>query len=200
VPRFQVRRVDIGTTSCTVAGTGYTGEAGIEIHVPIEAAQSVWEVLISEGVVPAGLGARDTLRLEAGLPLYGHELGPDITPFQADLEWVVAWDKGDFTGREALVSEKSRGIARRLFGISTEGRRPPRAESQVFSAGRGVGRVTSGNFSPVLEHGIALAFLDPSCEVGGAVQIRVRDIEIEGAIVERPFVPSRRSRIDSECR
>lgn len=192
VPRFHVRTVNIEDVTCVIAGTGYTGEAGVEIHVPREQARIVWEALTSRGVVPAGLGARDTLRLEAGLPLFGHELGPGITPLQADLEWVVAWNKEQFLGRQALALEKSNGISRKLFAVSTAGRRPPRAESEVFSKGQRVGTVTSGNYSPMLEHGIALALLDSHCEVGDEVLVRVRDVDIEGRIVVRPFVDTQR--------
>ena len=103
VPRFAVRRVVIEGAECVVAGTGYTGEDGIEIAVPTESAALVWRALLGAGVQPAGLGARDTLRLEAALPLHGHELGPGITPLQANLEWVVAWKKGPFTGSEAIA-------------------------------------------------------------------------------------------------
>ena len=193
VPRFQVRSVKLESIACTIAGTGYTGESGVELFVPIDGAQEVWERLMNAGVVPAGLGARDTLRLEAGLPLHGHELGPGITPLQADLGWVVAWDKSEFIGRDALIAEREDGPHRRLFGIVTESRRPPRADSDVFISDRHVGNVTSGNFSPILEQGIALALLQSSCAVGDAVTIRVRDVEIEGRIVERPFIPRNRT-------
>src|SRR5690606_16434124 len=145
-----------------VAGTGYTGEDGVEITLPPEPAAELWVALLDAGVEPAGLGARDTLRLEAGLPLHGHELGPGITPLQAGLGWVVGWDKGPFQGRDALAAEKERGIARRLRGLVTAGRRPPRADQHVLVDGKVVGVVTSGNFSPVLEQGIALALCDPS--------------------------------------
>ena len=126
VGRFRVERVEVRGASCVVAGTGYTGEDGIEIAVPNEHARAVWDALLDAGVVPAGLGARDTLRLEAGLPLHGHELGPGITPLQANLNWVVGWNKPDFQGRAALAAEKERGVARILRGIATEGRRPAR--------------------------------------------------------------------------
>src|SRR5262249_51241725 len=148
---------------------GYTGEDGVEIAVPADAAPALFDALVGAGVEPAGLGARDTLRLEAGLPLHGHELGPGITPLQAGLGWVVRWDKGDFRGRARLEAEKERGVARGLRGIATEGRRPPRAEQPVLVDGDTIGEVTSGNFSPVLEHGIALAFLPPETEEGTAV-------------------------------
>lgn len=188
VPRFHVRSVTLDSVPCTIAGTGYTGESGVEIHVPIDEAHTVWDRLMNADVTPAGLGARDTLRLEAGLPLFGHELGPGITPLQADLDWVIAWNKPEFIGRDALVLEREHGPHRRLFGIVTDGRRPPRADADVFIADRLIGTVTSGNFSPVLEQGIALALLDPMCSVGDAVTIRIRDVEIAGRIAKRPFV------------
>ncbi|MEO1057769.1 MAG: glycine cleavage system protein T, partial [Actinomycetota bacterium] len=127
VGRFRVGRVEYAGEHCTVAGTGYTGERGVEIAVPVDAAAALWDALVAAGATPAGLGARDTLRLEAGLPLHGHELGPGITPLQADLRWVVGWDKPDFAGRTPLLAERDRGVARHLVGIATEGRRPPRA-------------------------------------------------------------------------
>lgn len=192
VPRFAVRSANLAGSMCTIAGTGYTGESGVEIQVPADAAASIWNRLVEAGVSPAGLGARDTLRLEAGLPLHGHELGPGITPLQADLEWVVAWNKPTFTGRDALIAEKARGVHRKLYGLITEGRRPPRSGSEVFSDDRHVGVVTSGNFSPVLGHGIALALLDPSCSIGESVSVRVRESEIDGRIVQRPFVATGR--------
>ena len=105
IGRFRVGTASVAGTECTVAGTGYTGEDGVELAVPAERAGLVWEELLGVGVVPAGLGARDTLRLEAALPLHGHELGPGITPLQAGLGWVVAWDKdGGVRGRDALVA------------------------------------------------------------------------------------------------
>ena len=107
-----------------VAGTGYTGEDGVEIHVPAEHAADVWDAIVAAGITPAGLGARDTLRLEAGLPLHGHELGPGITPLQAGLGWVVRWDKGDFRGRDA-----ARGRARAGSGP------PPARASRSRAAG-----------------------------------------------------------------
>ena len=124
VPRFGVARVVWHGLDMTVAGTGYTGEDGVECAVPVEAASDLWRAVLSAGVVPAGLGARDTLRLEAALPLHGHELGPGITPLQAGLGWVVAWGKPSFRGRDALAAEKERGVSRRLRGMRVEGRRP----------------------------------------------------------------------------
>jgi aminomethyltransferase len=187
VARFRVARVEIDGADCVVAGTGYTGEDGIEIAVPAEHAGRVWEAVLFAGVQPAGLGARDTLRLEAGLPLHGHELGPGITPLQAGLGWVVGWDKGDFRGRAALEAERTAGVARKLRGIATEGRRPPRAEQEVRRDGATIGEVTSGNFSPMLGHGIAMGFLPPDVEDGAAVEIVARGDALPGAVVTLPF-------------
>ncbi len=191
VRRFGVVEMDWRGTPITVAGTGYTGESGVEIAVPNDAASALWHQIIGAGVVAAGLGARDTLRLEAGLPLHGHELGPGITSLQAGLEWVVAWGKDEFRGREALAAEKAAGVQRVLRGVATEGRRPPRADCAVLVDGQQVGVVTSGNFSPVLEHGIALAFLPPTIDVGSAVEIDVRGSRLRGTVVRTPFVTKR---------
>lgn len=188
VGRFRVARLLWRGVPCLVAGTGYTGEDGVEISVPADAATGLWKALLEAGVVPAGLGARDTLRLEAALPLHGAELGPGITPLQAGLGWVVAWTKGDFRGRHALEVERAAGPARVLRGIATDGRRPPRSGCAVLQAGEEVGAVTSGNFSPVLEHGIALALLRPDLEVGAELTIDVRGTELAGRVVETPFV------------
>jgi aminomethyltransferase len=177
---------------CTVAGTGYTGEPGVEIAVPAPSAAALWEAVATAGIAPAGLGARDTLRLEAALPLHGHELGPGITPLQAGLGWVVAWSKDDFRGRAALAAEQARGIDRHLVGIATEGRRPPRAGYLIVAGGEAVGVVTSGNFSPTLGHGIALGFVPPHIDVGATVEIDVRGTLLPAAVVDTPFVHGER--------
>lgn len=192
VGRFRVGLADWEGSQVVVAGTGYTGEQGIEISVPSDAAEAVWLALLDAGSRPAGLGARDTLRLEAGLPLHGHELGAGISPLQAGLEWVVAFDKPEFRGRAALLAERESGPTRRLVGIATEGRRPPRADCAVVHGETTdrVGIVTSGNFSPVLGHGIALAFVDATAgvELGDAVGVDVRGTQLSGQIVATPFV------------
>ena len=189
VERFTVRSMSWDGAEVVVAGTGYTGEDGVEIAVPAADAPRLWDAVVGAGIHPAGLGARDTLRLEAGLPLHGHELGPGITPLQAGLGWVVRWDKGDFRGREALEREKEAGPRRRLRGIATEGRRPPRAGYPVLVDGAPAGEVTSGGFSPVLGHGIALAFLPPEVEVGAAVEVEVREGQtLPGEVVKTPFI------------
>lgn len=187
VRRFRVTELDVDGSSWVVAGTGYTGEDGVELAVPAADAPAVWERVLGAGIVPAGLGARDTLRLEAALPLHGHELGPGITPLQAGLGWVVAWDKGDFRGRGPLEAERERGVARRLRGFEVEGRRPPRAECKVLVDGEVVGELTSGNFSPTLEKGIALGFVPPDVTESAPVTIDVRGSGIAARVVPTPF-------------
>lgn len=193
VGRFRIATATWDGETCIIAGTGYTGEDGVEISVPTAVAGSLWRRIIDAGIAPAGLGARDTLRLEAGLPLHGHELGPDITPLQAGLEWVVSWDKGEFPGRAALATEKAAGVQRLLRGITTVGRRPPRQGADVSlvdsdGSTRRIGEVTSGNFAPSLGHGVALAFLDPDVEIGRAVSVTVRDSALEGTVTSTRFL------------
>ena len=188
VARFDVRRVEWNGIGLVVAGTGYTGEDGVEIAVAAALATQLWNAIVDTGVTPAGLGARDTLRLEAGLPLHGHELGSGITSLQAGLGWAVRFDKGPFRGSEVLAAERDRGISRRLFGLATEGRRPPREGSPILREGVVVGVVTSGNFSPELGHGIALGFLPPDANVGDVYEIDVRGTMLEASVVKTPFV------------
>jgi glycine cleavage system T protein (aminomethyltransferase) len=188
VGRFRVAHATWSGVPCVVAGTGYTGERGVEIAVPAIAAADLWVAVVAAGITPAGLGARDTLRLEAGLPLHGHELGPGITPLQAALGWVVAWGKPSFRGKAALEAERDAGVSRKLVGIATEGRRPPRAGCAVLLDGAPAGEVTSGNFSPVLGHGIAFAFVPPDVAEGTPVGIDVRGNTLPGTVVKTPFV------------
>lgn len=189
VGRFRVAPVQLDGVAAMAAGTGYTGEDGVELAVPAEAAAAVWDRLLAAGVEPAGLGARDTLRLEAALPLHGHELGPGITSLHAGLGWVVSWKKPmGFRGRETLAKVREAGPDRVLRGLATEGRRPPRAEQDVLVDGEIVGTVTSGNFSPVLGHGIALALVNPGIEPGAGVGIDMRGTELPAAVVPTPFV------------
>jgi aminomethyltransferase len=193
VRRFGVTRFGWRGIDCVAAGTGYTGEDGIECAVPLAGAAEFWGAVLDAGVTPAGLGARDTLRLEAGLPLHGHELGEGITPLQAGLGWVVGWDKGPFVGRAALAKEKEQGPRRRLRGLVAEGRQPPRQGSTVSVGTEGVGEVTSGNFSPMLGTGIALALVATAAGLddGDPVQVEVRGKELAARVVRTPFWPPR---------
>lgn len=206
VPRFGVRVLQWASAQVVVAGTGYTGEDGVELAVPVTGpaggpglAGQMWDALLGVGAAPAGLGARDTLRLEAGLPLHGHELGPGITPLEAGLSWVVAWDKpGGFRGREALVSRRQAGSAgagpgapaaeRRLRGIVSDTRQPLRAGYPVAFGGATCGQLTSGNFSPVLGRGIGMAFLSTEIESGTAVEVQARGKPLPSRVVTLPFV------------
>ena len=193
VHRFNVERFEWGGVTCLVAGTGYTGEDGVECAVPAEVAAGFWEAVLAQGVAPAGLGARDTLRLEAGLPLHGHELGPGITPLQAGLGWVVGWDKGEFTGRAALEEERANGPARRLRGFVADGRQPLRDGSEVAHSHDRVGILTSGNFSPMRERGIGLGFVDADARLldGDAVTVVQRGRELAALLVRPPLWPVR---------
>jgi len=188
VGRFRVATIDWRGSKIIVAGTGYTGEDGLELAVPVDRCVELWNALADSGVIPAGLGARDTLRLEAGLPLHGHELGAGISSLQADLGWVVAWNKPDFLGREALLAERDQGIRRVLRGLSLDGRRPAREGSEVLRNGEVIGAVTSGNFSPELGHAIALALVDPATTVGEQLVVDVRGTLIHARVVDLPFV------------
>ena len=200
VGRFRVERVDVLGAPCIVAGTGYTGEDGVEIALPVDRADAFIAAIADAGIVPAGLGARDTLRLEAALPLHGHDISPSITPLEAGLAWVVGWNKPHFVGRDALVRQRDTGPERSLVGIATDTRRPPRDGAEVVVTSGGstherVGVVTSGNFSPVLGHGIALAMcVQGSVTVGDDVRVVVRGQDLAGRVVTTPFVspPARR--------
>lgn len=188
IAKFQVREINWRGAQCVVAGTGYTGEQGVEITVPISHAVELWQEVLAAGVSPAGLGARDTLRLEAGLPLHGHELSPSINPLEANLGWVISWNKDNFTGRDALLKIRESGVGRHLIGITTTGRRPPRDGCNVLVGDTIIGVTTSGNYSPSLEHGIALGLVDSQLAVGSAVAIDVRGSRLDGVVVKLPFI------------
>jgi aminomethyltransferase len=188
VGRFRVERFDFDGVEVRVAGTGYTGEDGIEIAVPNERAEAVLRALLAAGVTPAGLGARDTLRLEAALPLHGHELSASITPLEARLGWVVGWDKEEFVGRSALEAQRIVGPNRLLGAVQSRGRNPLREGSIVHLDGTSIGTLSSGNFSPVLEHGIGLGLFTGDVAVGTEVVIEQRGRDIDATIVAIPFV------------
>lgn len=175
-----------------VARTGYTGEDGFELYTPVEHAESLWDLLVAAGgdqLLPCGLACRDTLRLEAGMPLYGHELGTDLLPAQSGLGRVVALSsKGDFVGRAAIEAADVSG-RRMLVGLSAEGRRAARAGAVIRDAdGAEIGEVTSGALSPTLGHPIAMAFVDPAASAAGtALVIDVRGKDLPATVVPLPF-------------
>ncbi len=198
--RHAVAPFYFGGGAGLAAGTGYTGEDGVECALDPEVAGPFLRALVSAGAVPAGLGARDTLRLEAGLPLYGHELGPQITPLEAGLGFVVGWEKKSFRGREALLERRDAGPPlRRLRGLLGDTSRPLRDGWQVLGgggAGESAGEVTSGNYSPCLRRGIALGYLDAALADGDAVDLGAPSGRLAARVVRPPFVelPSRPGR------
>ncbi len=164
--------------------TGYTGERGYELYVTPEHARAVWDKLIEQGAVPCGLGARDTLRMEAALPLYGHELSETISPWEAGLSRFIAFDKGEFTGRQALLEQSQSGQTRRLIGLRTDGRFIPRAGYEVLRGGETVGVVTSGGPALTVGGQVAMALVTPG-EGDYAVMIRGKAEPM--ALTELPF-------------
>ena len=181
--------IDVFGEQGMIARTGYTGERGFELYAPASTSERAFATLLELGAQPVGLGARDTLRLEMGYALYGHELTRDINPLEAGLGWAVSWET-DFRGRRALEAVRNDGPARRSFGVRCTGRGVPRQGCAVFDGDVRVGEVTSGNYSPTLGTGIALG-LGPSelrPELGATVAIEARGRRIEGDIVKPPFV------------
>jgi aminomethyltransferase len=172
---------------CVVSRTGYTGEDGLEFIIGAQYGVPLWEELSRRGAKPCGLGARDTLRLEASMPLYGHELGEEIDPFQAGVGWAVKLDKGDFRGRDALLKRKD-APERRRVGIELRGKRIARDGAAVFAGGQPIGAVTSGTFSPTFNKPIAMAYIDSAHQaVGTMVQVDIRGSAEDAVIVPLPF-------------
>jgi aminomethyltransferase len=177
---------------CIVSRTGYTGEDGFELSVGATIAADVWEVLIergqSLGIVPAGLGARDTLRLEAGMPLYGHELSEQINPFQAGLGSACHLVGYDFPGRDALLRIQSQPLTSVRIGLEMPGKRAPRQDCPILAGGKQVGYVTSGSFSPTLEKSIAMGYVAPEFTTPGMeLQIDIRGRVEAARVVQIPF-------------
>jgi len=181
-----------GSMPALISRTGYTGEDGFELYLAPEHAPGLWDLLLEEGreegLTPAGLGARDTLRLEAAMALYGHELDRETTPWEAGLGWTVKLDKGDFVGREALVRRKEAGPAKRLVGFEVEGRGIAREGHAVHAGGEAVGRVTSGTWSPTFEKALGLAYVPPAlAEPGTPLELEVRGRRLPARVVAIPF-------------
>jgi len=168
-----------------MARTGYTGEDGFEIFCAPNDVHALWNALLEHGVTPCGLGARDTLRLEAGFPLYGHEFSDDINPLETHMAWAVKTGK-DFYGKAALLE---RPLERRLVGLELEGRGIAREGHRVTLGGRDIGQVSSGTMSPTLKKGIALAFLEQNIEMGSRVQVEIRGVGVDARVVAPVFLP-----------
>ncbi|WP_017326815.1 glycine cleavage system aminomethyltransferase GcvT [Synechococcus sp. PCC 7336] len=174
-----------------VARTGYTGEDGFEVMLPIAAGVQLWDRLLDAGVTPCGLGSRDTLRLEASLHLYGQDMDDDTTPLEASLGWLVHWKrKGEFIGRSVLERQKAEGLPRKLAWVTMDGREIARPGYDVMVDGSTVGTVVSGTKSPMLGKGIAIAYLPPALAKSGTkIEIAIRGKHCPATVVKRPFYP-----------
>jgi aminomethyltransferase len=187
--RFRVGEFSLLGIKCLVSRTGYTGEDGVEIVCPANSADKIWSALRSKGVRPCGLGARDILRLEAGMCLYGHDLDEDTTPAEADLMKFVAMDK-TFIGRDAIEEQLRNGVRRKRVGLKLFSRTTPREGAIVVGNGQPIGKVTSGVFSPHLNTAIAMAYVETEwAKIGQQVQVLVRDKPQDAEIVPMPFLP-----------
>lgn len=178
-----------GVPEVLVSRSGYTGEDGFELFVPSERVEQVWDALVEAGATPAGLAARDVLRLEAGLRLHGNDMGPGVNPYEAGLGWVVKLRKGDFIGREALAEIRQQGPTRKLVGVRGEGRTIPRhGETVVDRTDVALGAVTSGTWSYWLKEGIGMALLDrPAIPEDGRIQVMQRGQPAAAAVAALPF-------------
>jgi len=183
---------EVAGTPCRIARTGYTGEDGFEVYAPPAEAPRLWDLITQTGsefsLRPCGLGARNTLRLEAKMALYGHEIHASITPFEADLAWIVKLDKGAFIGSEALAAQLERGLRRKLLGFEMRGRGIARDGYEVFLEGAPAGWVTSGGPSPTLKKNIGLCYLPVErAQIGIPIQILIREQLVEAVTVPTPF-------------
>jgi aminomethyltransferase len=192
VPSFGIVPARVAGENALVSRTGYTGEEGFEIAVPVTPAERVWTALLAvvraHGGCVAGLGARDTLRLEAGLLLHGVDMDADTTPLEAGLDWVVRWGKGGFVGREALEQQVQAGVSRRLVGVELDEPGIPRHGCRVWRGDERVGVVTSGARSPTLGRFIGLAYVAPGAAAPGTpIAVEIRGRLVAGRVVARPF-------------
>lgn len=183
---------EVSGTPARIAHTGYTGEDGYEIYVPPAEAERMWNLVMQAGaefgIKPCGLGARNTLRLEAKMALYGHEIDASVSPLEADLGWIVKLDKGEFTGRDALLKQKESGLKRKLTGFEMRGRGIGRDGYEVFLDGAAAGWVTSGGPSPTLNRNIGLCYLPTEhAAPGKTIQIMIRNQPVDAVTVETPF-------------
>lgn len=183
------RGVEIAGCSCLISRTGYTGEDGFEIYMNNSDAGRIWQALLEQGAQPCGLGCRDTLRFEAGLPLYGNELSPEISPLEAGLEMFVCLEKPDFVGKQALQSAKTQGILRRIVGFELIDKGIPRHGYEVQSNGKTIGTVTTGYLSPTLKKPIGLALvLNGYAQPGGDLTVMMRGKPLRARIISRQFI------------
>ncbi|MDX8414294.1 MAG: glycine cleavage system aminomethyltransferase GcvT [Mariprofundales bacterium] len=175
----------------TVSRTGYTGEDGFELYLPNSHAEAVWERLLQAGATPIGLAARDMLRTEMGYALYGHEISDQVTPVEAKLMWITNMDKGDFIGREAVVTRKQQGRQQALIALKLTDRGIPREHYPVLVDGKPSGAITSGLFSPLAKQGVALAYVQPQHAQQGELTVEIRGKAVTAKRTTTPFVRSR---------
>jgi len=188
LPRFGHTQTEIGELNVFLARTGYTGEDGFEIISDAANASSLWESFTERGVKPCGLGARDILRLEAGMMLCGQDMDTDTNPFEAGLGWLVDLDKGDFVGKKALLEIKRRGIKRKFIGFQMKGREIARSGYIIFHSGEEVGRVTSGGYAPTLGVNIGLGYVPIELAVIGTdIEIMIRNKPVAAQVVNKRF-------------
>jgi aminomethyltransferase len=184
-------RTKLKENDVVLCRTGYTGEIGFEIIAPNEILLEVWQDLIAFGASPIGLAARDTLRLEMGYALHGHEISQDINPIEAGLSWAIAFGKPKFQGRENVLAVKAVGATRKRVALSALERGIPRADMNVLQAEEVVGVTTSGTFSPSLKNGIALALVDAKIKIGDLLELDVRGRRLKVEVVSLPFVKTK---------
>lgn len=191
--RYGFAQTNVGETFCTVMRSGYTGEDGFEICASVDRAEPLWETLLDagreHGLLPCGLGARDTLRLEACYLLYGNDMNEETTPVEADMEWVVSYEK-DFIGKEALISQKHSGAGKKLVAFEMKEPGVPRHDYKVFFNGEVCGKVTSGTFGPTIRKNVGFAFVPASCSVGDEIGIEIHGNQKLARIVQKPFYKS----------
>lgn len=186
---FGFFEVDLFGQRCLIARTGYSGEDGVEIFCPVAISDRIWRQALELGAQPCGLGARDSLRLEAAMPLYGHELGMEISAIESGLSWIIKFDKGDFVGREALLAQHGGKNPRSLVGFNVEGAGILREQTVLLSgSGEQVGYVTSGTLTPYLKRALGMALVDSRfAALGTKLKAEIRGREIECQVVKIPF-------------
>jgi aminomethyltransferase len=192
IPTFHFAPAEVAGVSCLAARTGYTGEDGFELFCLPDKAARLWDALLDagrpDGAVPAGLGARDSLRLESAYRLYGSDMDDETTPLEAGLGWVVKLDKGEFNGREALLAQKAKGPSKRLVGFTLTERGIPRHGYPVLLDGKPAGVVTSGTQSPTLKIPVGLAYLPAAAAAEGAsFAVEIRGRPVAAKVVKTPF-------------
>jgi aminomethyltransferase len=192
IKSFYFAESEVAGTRCLIARTGYTGEAGFELYCSPADAEKLWQRLLDAGsptdLMPAGLGARDTLRLEKAYPLYGHELDDSTTPLEAGLQWLVKFSKGSFIGCEVLLRQKQAGVKRKLVGLELIEPGIARSEYRLLKDGRCIGRVTSGTRSPTLGRSIALGYVEAQeARAENILEVEIRNKPVRARIVPLPF-------------